>query len=77
SLIENAPTSVNRWFEKATSIEDYVKQLDSTVRVKNKDVAPEVRVQDPNLFFDEQGYNAAVDKAKAPDEAKNLAKAAR
>ncbi len=77
SLIENAPTSVNRWFGKATSIEEYVKQLDSTVRVKNKDVAPEVRVQDPNLFFDAEGYNAAVDKAKAPDEAKTFAKEAR
>jgi len=77
ALIENAPTAVNRWVSKATSVEEYVKQLDSTVRVKNKDVAPEVRVQDPNLFFDAEGYNAAVDKANAPDEAKNLAKEAR
>ncbi len=77
ALIENAPTAVNRWVSKATSVEEYVKQLDSTVRVKNRDVAPEVRVQNPNLFFDEEGYNAAVDKANAPEEAKVLAKEAR
>lgn len=77
ALKRSAPTSISRWVTNADSLEDYVPVLNSKVRVLDPDVKPKVFVPNADLAFDKEAYDAVVDKAKAPDEAKALAKETR
>lgn len=77
ALKRSAPTSVSRWVTNADSLEDYVPVLNSKVRVLDPDVKAKVFVPNPDLAFDKEAYDAVVDKAKAPEEAKKLAKETR
>lgn len=77
ALKRSAPTSVSRWVTDADSLEDYVPVLSSKVRVLDPDIKPRVFVPNADLAFDKEAYDAVVDKAKAPEEAKTLAKESR
>lgn len=77
ALKRSAPTSVSRWVTNADSLEDYVPVLSSKVRVLDPDIKPRIFVPNADLAFDKEAYDAVVDSAKAPEEAKTLAKESR
>lgn len=78
AIAANAPASIKRIFlPQADSLEDYAPELNSKVRVLNKDVAPKVFVPNAEAVFDKESYDKTVDSADAPKEAKELAKASR